>query len=394
MSRQKPKFEIADIFREYYYDLPPLSKEQRKVVNAILNCRTSALGGHELHCSCCPHTEKSYNSCGNRHCPKCGALAREKWLNGRMQDLLPVPYFHVVFTVPRELNNLFLWNRRKMYSLLLKIVSRTIIDSAGRNLGIQPGMLKVLHTWGQNLDFHPHVHCIVYGGGLRDNKWISSKKDFYIHVKKFSRLFRGKFLAALKKMSKSGGLRNPEKDPTPFSFEQFIPLAKEMYKKEWVVYSKKPFGGPEQVLKYLSRYTHRVAISNYRLKDISGGNITFTWKDYRTCKRKVMKLSAREFMRRFLLHVLPRGFVKIRSCGFLNNRIKKAQLALCRNELGVCQTQTASCTIAADILENAKINFTNRQICPLCKTGILIITKIRAFYESNFIGGCAPPCRA
>ncbi|HBE02488.1 MAG TPA: IS91 family transposase [Spirochaetia bacterium] len=311
-----------------------------------------------------------------------------------MQDLLPVSYFHVVFTVPRELNNLFLWNRRKMYSLLLKMVSRTIIDSADRNLGIQPGMLEVLHTWGQKLDFHPHVHCIVYGGGLSNNKWISSKKDFYIHVKKFSRLFRGKFLAALKKMSKSGGLRNPEKDPTPFSFEQFIPLAKEMYKKEWVVYSKKPFGGPEQVLKYLSRYTHRVAISNYRLKDISGGNITFTWKDYRTGKRKVMKLPAREFMRRFLLHVLPRGFVKIRCCGFLNNRIKKVQLAVCRKELGACQIQTAPVTIASDILENAKTNFTNRQTCPICKTGVLIMIKIKAFYENNIEVGCAPPCPA
>jgi len=301
-------------------------------MHAIKICRTAELGGHIDECTDCGHVRISYNSCRNRHCPKCQFLRKEKWIRAREKDLLPIRYFHVVFTVPDIINPLVLRNQEVMYNILFKAVKETLLELSKRFGKI--GFICILHTWGQNLIDHPHIHCIVTGGGLSNNRWVSSRKKFFLPVKVMSRLFRGKFLFYLKKVHDKLGFYGSvfflkEKDA-------FLSLLKKLYDKEWVVYCKPPFKSPETVIAYLGRYTHRIAITNHRIVDIKNGKVSFFWKDYADGnKTKIMTLDCFEFIRRFLLHVLPDGFVKIRYYGLLGNRNRKDDLILCRNALGI-----------------------------------------------------------
>jgi hypothetical protein len=302
-------------------------------------CRTAALGGHVQACDACDRSEIFYNSCRNRHCPQCQAGRQAEWFAARSGELLPVPYFHLVFTLPRELAPLALVNPRVVYGLLFRTASEALQQLAAdpKHLGAQIGGLFVLHTWGQNLEHHPHVHGIVPGGGLSldGTRWVHSRPNFFLPVKALSRLFRGKFLAGLRAAHARGELTFPGRLAPLAARGKWSALCRRLQRKEWVVYSKPPFGGPAQVLKYLARYTHRVALSNDRLLRLKDGQVTFSWKNYAAGgKRQRMTLSAVEFLRRFLLHVLPKGFVRIRRCGWWTNRHGGATLARCRELLG------------------------------------------------------------
>lgn len=329
--------EVSDVFRQYGESYrkqytPPL--QALKAMSAIERCRTSALGGHVDACDECGHLKISYNSCRNRHCPKCQNLPKEKWLDDRKDDLLPVPYFHVVFTLPSELNDLALRNKKKLYHLLFKASAGTLqaLAADSKYLGAQIGFTSILHTWGQNLMEHPHVHCIVTGGGLSpdQSQWIPSKSTFLFPVKVMSALFRGKYLALLKEQQQQGPLKSMEDEQT------FKGLLSRLYQKDWIVYCKPPFQSPEHVLKYFGRYTHRVAISNHRICYVANGTVTFTWRDYKNGnQQKKMKLTAVEFIRRFLLHILPTKFVKIRHYGLLSNANRKTKLTRCKELMGV-----------------------------------------------------------
>ncbi len=334
------RLEVADVFRShgprYLEDRgSSLSCDQRRVLKVITLCRTAALGGHVEACDKCGHRRISYNSCRNRHCPKCQASARAKWLEERTAELLPVPYFHVVFTLPEMIGPLALQNPRAVYGILFQAAAETLLEVAAtpRRLGAKIGFLAVLHTWGQNLMHHPHLHCVVPGGGLSPDgsRWIPCREGFFLPVRILSRVFRGKFLSLLRKAYQRGKLRfygelKPLEEPE--HFERWLDAT---VKTEWVVYAKPPFGGPEQVLKYLARYTHRVAISNDRLIALEDGRVRFHWKDYAHGNaQKTMTLDAAEFIRRFLLHVLPTGFMKIRHYGFLANRNRREMVSLAR----------------------------------------------------------------
>jgi hypothetical protein len=342
MSR--PTLEVADIIRAsgssfWERQGSHLAWQHRKVMDAIVRCRTAALGGHRDQCLRCGHQAISYNSCRNRHCPKCQGNARSKWLAARSAELLPVPYFHLVFTLPHELSGLVLQNKRLLYDLLFRSSTATLLEVARdpKHLGADIGLLSVLHTWGQNLHHHPHVHCVVPAGGLAvdGSGWLPASPRFFLPVRVLSRVFRGKFTAGLKqlllqhKLQFHGSLQELQK---PECFRSFL---RELFAKEWVVYAKPPFGGAEHVLHYLARYTHRVAISNHRLVAFKEDRVSFRWKDY-ACggKQKVMTLSADEFLRRFLIHVLPRGLVRIRHFGLFANRRRAASLLRCRALLG------------------------------------------------------------
>jgi hypothetical protein len=326
--------EVADIvrrfgpaFRETHQG--HLNRPQLRTLGAIENCRTAALGGHTYECAECGARKIVYNSCRNRHCPKCQSLEREEWLEQRRADLLPIPYFHVVFTVPEELNPLAVSHPKLLYDLLFRCASETLLEIAAdpKHLGARIGILAVLHTWSQKLTLHPHVHCIVTGGGLSsDGKgWVGCRPHFFLPVRVLRKLFRGKLLASLKAAGRSGELPATH-----------LPDLEALYRKSWVVYCKPPFGSPEQVLAYLARYTHRVAVSNSRLVRLEGEEVTFTWKDYANHDRvREMTLSGEEFLRRFLLHVLPDRFVRIRYYGLLANRNREKALELCRKVLAV-----------------------------------------------------------
>jgi putative transposase/transposase-like zinc-binding protein len=324
--------EVADIvrrfgpaFREKYQG--QLSRAHLRTLGAIEDCRTAALGGHAYQCAECGARKIVYNSCRNRHCPKCQSLEKEEWLEQRRAELLPIPYFHVVFTVPEELNPLAVSHPKLLYSLLFHCASETLLEIAAdpKHLGARIGILAVLHTWSQKLTLHPHVHCIVTGGGLSidGDWWVGCRSDFFLPVRVLKKLFRGKLLAALKAAAGSGELPSTH-----------LPDLDALYRKSWVVYCKPPFGSPEQVLAYLARYTYRVAISNSRLVRLEGEEVTFTWRDYADHDRmREMTLSGEEFLRRFLLHVLPDRFVRIRYYGLLANRNREKALALCRKVL-------------------------------------------------------------
>jgi hypothetical protein len=333
--------EVADIFREYgppFRDTHNLPLNQLRVMHAIEICRTSALGGHIDQCEECGHIKISYNSCRNRHCPKCQFLKKEKWCEARKAELLPIPYFHVVFTIPDKLNPLALRNRKVVYSILFKAASQTLLECARRRMR-EIGLSAILHTWGQNLMDHPHVHCIVTGGGLSSRGWRSAKRRFLLPVKVLSRLFRGKFLFFLKRAYERDELVFP--GAISGMKDQFKASLSGLYAKGWVVYCKPPFNGPETVLEYLGRYTHRIAITNHRILSVDHGKVTFLWKDYADGNKiKTMTLDATEFIRRFLLHILPDGFVKIRHYGLLGNRNKRENLARCREILGVTAKAT------------------------------------------------------
>lgn len=337
--------EVADIFRSHgpaWRATAHLSLGQLKVMSAIERCRTAALGGHVLRCSGCASSEVSFNSCRNRHCPKCQASAAHRWLDARQADLLPVEYFHVVFTLPAPVGAIAWYNKRVIYGLLLDIAADTLrtIAADPRHLGARIGATLVLHTWGSALTHHPHVHGIVPGGGLSPDgeRWIACRPGFFLPVRVLSRLFRRRFLEALEVAHRHGQLQFFGEyiglaDPATFA-RWLAPLRT----CEWVVYARRPFAGPKAVLEYLSRYTHRVAISNQRLVAFDERGVTFRWKDYRAKGRtryKTMTLEAGEFMRRFLLHVLPGGFHRIRHYGLLANPVRRASLAKVRELLRV-----------------------------------------------------------
>jgi hypothetical protein len=342
MSR--PTLEVADIIRAsgssfWERQGSHLAWQHRKVMDAIVRCRTAALGGHRDQCLRCGHQAISYNSCRNRHCPKCQGNARSKWLAARSAELLPVPYFHVVFTLPHELSGLVLQNKRLLYDLIFRSSAATLLEVARhpKHLGADIGLLSVLHTWGQNLQHHPHVHCVVPGGGLAldGSRWISASPRFFLPVRVLSRVFRAKFTVGLKQLFLQCKLQFHGKLQELARPERFRQFLRQLFTREWVVYAKPPFGGAEHVLHYLARYTHRVAISNHRLVAFKEDHVSFRWKDY-ACggKQKVMTLSADEFLRRFLIHVLPRGSVRIRHFGLFANRRRAASLLRCRALLG------------------------------------------------------------
>jgi len=349
----RPALEVADVLRaqgsrflERYRS--SFSFQQLKAFRAIQNCRTAALGGHLDSCSQCGHRAISYNSCRNRHCPKCQTQARQRWLAAREQEVLPTAYFHIVFSVPHELNVFALEDPRFFYDLLFATTSATLLEVAAnpKRLGAEIGIISILHTWGQNLLLHPHIHCVVPAGGIaRDHsRWVSAKKNFFLPIPVLRKVFRGKFLAGLKclrqrsKLCRNGPARALA-DP-----KQFAKLLRRLHLRRWVVYAKAPLGGPLQVLRYLGRYTHRVAISNHRLLAFDGEQVSFRWKDYaHGNKQQVMTLAATEFLRRFFLHVLPKGFVRIRHFGFLANCFRTDRLTLCR-QLLTCSPPTPLAT--------------------------------------------------
>jgi hypothetical protein len=348
---------------------PQLTPEQRRALNDLVSCRTAALGGHVLGCPECGHRQIAYNSCGNRHCPTCQATAAARWLEARAAELLPVPYFPLVFTLPDALDPIALANPRVVYDLLLRSAAETVLELAAdpKLLGAQTGVLAVLHTWGQNLQFHPHVHCVVPGGGLSPDGtgWIASASNFFLPVRVLSRVFRGKFLAGLRGAFAHGDLR--------FAVDQFEQVLSAVVTKDWVVYAKPPFGGPEAVLRYLALYTHRVAISSARLLDFEDSMVRFRYKDYaRGNRKRVMALTALEFVRRLLLHVLPTGFMRIRHYGILANRHRQEKLALCRRLLD------SGPAIEPESPETEKIPespspITPTQVCPVCGAGRMIV---------------------
>jgi len=344
-------FEVADVVRAYgasFLSAHPASGEQRRVLRHIGRCRTAALGGHVEGCDACGYTRIAYNSCRNRHCPKCQGAARAKWMAAEQATLLPVEYFHVVFTLPHALNTLIRINPRRLYALLFHAAAATLLAFARdpTHLGGAPAITMVLHTWGQNLTEHAHVHCVVSGGGLSADarRWHSTKRrGFLFPVKALSQMFRGKYLAALDRLQRKGALRFAGQSAHLAEANPWLQLLAALRRTPWIVYAKPPFGGPECVLKYLSRYTHRVAISNHRILFVGDGVVRFTWKDYADHNaRKEMTLRAEEFLRRFLLHVVPRGFMRIRHYGLLANCHRNSKLARCRELLGVAASPSAS----------------------------------------------------
>ena len=350
MSR--PPLEVADIVRcagqaFLEHSRKWINWQHQKVLLAITRCRTAALGGHRDQCSDCGHTAISYNSCRNRHCPKCQGNARLRWLKAREQELLPTRYVHAVFTLPRELAPLALQNKRLIYNLLFHASAETLLEIARdpRHLGAEIGFFSVLHSWNQRLQFHPHVHCVVAAGGLAPDhsRWISSRRSFFLPIRVLSRVFRGKFVAALKTAFREGTLQfhgDLASLTEPRTFASWLRL---LFRHDWVVYSKRPFGGPEHVLRYLGAYTHRVAISHHRLVALNDGEVTFRWRDSAHGNQKrLMTLDVEEFLRRFLLHLLPPGFVRIRNFGFLANRQRALLLPLCFQLLHGSENITAS----------------------------------------------------
>lgn len=377
----RPRFDVADVvgrFGSAFLEAfgASVSALQRHVLNAIAACRTAVLGGHLSVCDECGTEVISYNSCRSRHCPKCLASRSADWLEARQQELLPVPYFHVVFTLPHQLEGIALQNKRVVYDILFAAAAQTLQQIAGdpKHLGAQIGFLAILHTWGQNLLHHPHVHCVVPAGGLSTDRsrWIPCRVRgrFFLPVRVLSAVFRGKFLEFLRTAFDGGrlglhGSLSHLADP-----QAFDALLRSTRTKDWVVYAKRPFGGPEQVLKYLARYTHRVAIANSRLVSIDDTHVSFLWKDYaKGNRRRTMKLEGPEFIRRFLLHVLPKGFVRIRHFGFLANRVRTASLARCRELLPVPTSPAA----VADVRLTAGAT-TDHSLprCPTCGKGHLI----------------------
>ena len=349
--------ELQDIFNQYgseFLETHTLSPVQAKAFSAIQNCRTAILGAHINICDECGFEKISYNSCRNRHCPKCQGFANEQWVEKQNQCLLNTGYFHVVFTLPDSLNQVVLRNQAMVYGLFFKAVSETLLELCADNkyLGATPGFTAVLHTWGQNLMYHPHIHCIVTGGGLtRDRKWRASRKKFFIPVKVLSRMFRGKFLFYLKQAN--------------------LPFSSKLHQDEWIVYCKPPFKKPSKVVEYLGRYTHRVAISNNRILSMENGSVTFSWRDYRDKgKNKAMTVTALEFIRRFMLHILPSGFRKIRHYGLLSSRDKLARIALCRTLTHTAFEIISVVTTAFERLQ--KIFGADFNLCPCCGIGHLL----------------------
>ncbi len=373
--------EVQDIFRQHgeeYRKEHRLPGNLLKAMSSIEYCRTAELGGHVDVCEDCGHSRISYNSCRNRHCPKCQTLAKEKWLMARKDDLLPVGYFHVVFTIPEELNYLSLTNQKEMYTILFKATSETLLELSKdkKYLGAEIGFTTILHTWGQNLMHHPHVHCIVPSGGLTldGTRWVKSSDKFFIPVKVLSKKFRGKFMDYFIKAYNSNLLKLTQGNIELKDRSTFKCFKDSLYTKNWIVYCKAPFKSAEYVLEYLGRYTHRVAISNNRIKFFENGYVTFKWRDYRDKnKEKYMTVTAEEFIRRFLMHVLPNKFVKIRHYGILSNRNRATKLKKCKRLAGVLQNKLKN---SIEKLSTAELLFKltgiNINLCPSCSEGKMI----------------------
>jgi Putative transposase/Transposase zinc-binding domain len=344
-----------------------------KVLEAIERCRTAALGGHRDQCSSCGYSAISYNSCRNRHCPKCQGNARHCWLEARRQELLPTPYVHVVFTLPRELAPLALQNKKVIYDLLFRTSAETLLEVARdpRHLSAQIGFFSVLHTWNQKLQHHPHVHCVLPAGGLAADhgRWIRSRRSFFLPVKVLSRVFRGKFVQALKRAFSEGQLGFHGTLKLLAQPKIFSAWLRQLFRNDWVVYAKRPFGGPEHVLRYLGAYTHRVALSNHRLVALADGKVTFRWRDSaHKNKKRLITMPVEEFLRRFLLHVLPRGFVRIRNFGFLANRHRATLLPLCSQLLDSApQSESGTQPVPNDA---GTLSFWT---CPLCAAPMRVI---------------------
>ncbi len=376
----RPALEVADIIRAQGKRFLERSRSfltwpQRKVLRAIERCRTAALGGHRDRCIRCGYRAISYNSCRNRHCPKCQTGARNRWLAERSQELLPVRYIHVVFTLPHQLAPLAYQNQRLLYRLLFHASAATLLEVAAdpQHLGAEIGFLSVLHTWGQNLLHHPHIHCVIPAGGLSPGhtRWIHPCYSFFLPVKVLRRVFRGKFVAGLRRAFRQGKLGFYGDQKALRSPKLFRALVRSLFRQDWVVYAKPPFGGPEYVLHYLARYTHRVAISNHRLLTFQDGQVTFLWRDYaHGNKKRKMTLTADEFLRRFLLHVLPKGFVRIRFFGFLANRRRATLLPLCRQLLPANPAPSSPCPASPQPPPSWS--------CPLCGGPMLIIERLTA----------------
>jgi len=382
----RPTREVADVFRRYgdvYRQQHALSPTHRRVMRAIETCRTAALGGHVEQCDACGHQRIAYNSCANRHCPKCQSLARAAWVEQRTAELLDVPYFHVVFTLPEVLGPIALQNKVRLYGLLFHATAETLqtIAADPRHFGAEIGFFAVLHTWGSTLVHHPHLHCVVPGGGLAldRTRWISCRPDFFLSVRVLSRLFRRLFLQALHTLYETGQLRldgRLESLRNPHAWAQLIAYVR---RSEWVVYAKRPFAGPQQVLEYVGRYTHRVALSNDRLVEIDRGHVRFTYKNYRADPPQVgktMTLAADEFIRRFLLHVLPPGFHRIRHYGFLGARHRRTKLPLCRQLIGssVPIPPPPPVSRAAPNTERIEVpTGISLRTCPACHQGQMIV---------------------
>ena len=366
--------EVMVLHGDEYLKSNKLPLNIHKALSAIKFCKTSALGGHIYQCDTCGHIKISYNSCRNRHCPKCQTFAKEKWLYERSKSLLPTHYFHIVFTVPEQLNSLILFNQKELYSIFFTAVSETLIELAKdkKYLNADIGFTSILHTWGQNLMNHPHIHCIVPDGGLSldKSKWIKSMKKFFIPVKVLSRKFRGKFLYYVNKLYLKNKLKFPSNISDLSSRDVFSQFKDSLYKKEWIVYSKPPFGSAEHVLQYLSRYTHRVAISDNRIIKVDNDSVVFKWRDYKdNNKEKVMTLKPQEFIRRFTMHILPSRFVKIRHYCILGNRNKQLKFKRCLEIFRVKPKEDDSLSSAELFFKLTGIKI---GMCKVCEKGNLI----------------------
>ncbi len=378
-QREQNGWEVADIFRLYgaaYRASRNLSKAQQKVMRAIETCRTPVLGGHKEVCPHCGEERCAYNSCRNRHCPKCQTLVKAQWLEDRKADLLPVPYFHGVFTLPHDLNALVLYNKRLLFNMLFSAVSQTLLEFGRNNLGGKIGFTAILHTWNQLLLPHFHLHCIIPSGALTDDeeRWISGDTTFLFHVKALSKVFRGKFLHALEHASENGLVNFPPNNREVGSRDKLKGLVKRLWSINWVVFAKPSFAGPEQVLDYLGRYTHRVAISNHRIVDVSDDHVTFNYRDRRHGNQlRTATADAYTFIDRFLLHVLPNRFMRIRHYGLLASRSKAKNLSRCRQLLGLpADPPTKPKLTTAQWLKKLLDIDTDR--CPACGKGPLIRT--------------------
>ena len=375
------KIELADIVREHgpaYLAKYHVTAGERKALEAIEACRTAQLGGHMEHCDSCTYSHPAYNSCRNRHCPKCLNIAKAHWLNDRLDDLLPVAYHHVVFTIPTEVAAIGKRNPRVLYNVLFKASSQAMLRIARdeKHLGAKIGFLSVLHTWGQNLLYHPHVHCVVPAGGLspEGDKWVAARPGFFLPVRVLSKIFCSLFLKYLGDAHDKGQLQFGDDDGFLASPAGWLDFIRKASSTPWVVYSKEPFGGPRQVLSYLGRYTHRVAISNHRIQSLVDGKVAFSWRDYSDGNQaKTMTLEACEFLRRFLMHVLPRGFQRLRYYGILGNRYRDANLARCRSLLGVDGPASESAADTASQEPPSLLQQLEEKVakCPACKIGRL-----------------------
>jgi len=373
--------ELADIFRAYgesYRQAHPLPRAQLKVMRAIESCRTAALGGHLQQCNTCGYQQPAYNSCRNRHCPKCGSLAKAQWLADRQADLLPVGYFHLVFTLPHELNPLLLVNKKVLCDILFKAVSQTLLEFGRTHLGGLLGFICVLHTWDQRLRDHFHLHCLIPGGALSGDgtQWITARQTFLFSVKALSLVFRGKFLALFERAFSKGELQFPGRTAALAQPAAFAELVCSLRQKPWVVYAKRPCSSPEKVLDYLGRYTQRVALSNDRILSLEesadGPRVTFSYRDRKHGNRaRTMTLPADEFIRRFLLHVLPNGFMRIRHFGFLANRSRQLKLHRCRELLDLEQPSPPARKSARQLM--LEVTGCDLARCPACHLGTLVV---------------------